>query len=113
MYFSLQYVEFSQAKFENLKLSNAEGQNADGGGQHEPFVKGDAGGGLRAVGSNSCWDQYQVEEPLDAKLQCRFTKALIHRQLVSSEMIWAEKCELFAVNTDLTKWDLHTAGGKN
>ena len=51
----------------NLKLSQAEGENADDGGKFE-VVKGNACGCIRATCFHSEGNQYEVEHPLDTKL---------------------------------------------
>ena len=80
---------------QNLQLSHAEGEDAGDGGNYEPVVKGDSGGGLWATDFHSNGYGAEVEQPLYAKLVRWLAHAFIDLQVISCEMIWAKEGQFF------------------
>ena len=77
---------------QNLELSHADGEDADGGGQYE---EGDAlvkDIGIWAIGFHRKGDKCQDVHPLDAKLAPGLSVALLNSHIVSCDMVWAKEC---------------------
>ena len=75
---------------QNLQLSHAEGEDATDGGNYEPSVEADAGGGLWSIGFHSNRDKAEVEEPLYAELVRWLPHAFLDPQVISCDMIWTK-----------------------